>query len=57
MNKQIAQLGALQLALLKAGLVLRSQLTQDSKYEGIEQCRKNVVRCNRAKKLSYCLKQ
>lgn len=49
---------SLQVALAKAGLcsytqLLATQAHKLSKYDGLELCRKNVVRCNTAKKLKY----
>jgi len=32
----------------------KKDLVKDSKYAGLEACRKNVIKCNTSKKLCYC---
>lgn len=54
-------MNSLQTALIRANLstiqhVVESRHTaDDDRYAKINDCRKNVVRCNTAKKLKYCV--
>lgn len=33
----------------------RRKYIQEHKYDGLTQCRKNVIKCGCAKKLKYCI--
>ena len=33
----------------------RERFIQAHKYDGLEQCRRNVIKCGCAKKLKYCI--
>ena len=35
-------------------LPFKSDSEQETKYEGLEECRKNVIRTNNSRKLQYC---
>ena len=53
-------MNSLQTALIRANLstiqhVVESRQYAEGRYEKLEACRKNVVRCNTAKKLKYCI--
>lgn len=39
---------------LKHGYPLPFKREEDAKYEGLEECRKNVIRTNNSRKLQYC---
>lgn len=39
---------------LKHGYPLPFKPEEDERYEGLEECRKNVIRTNNSRKLQYC---
>ena len=48
-------MSGLQEAVMRAWYIRTGTILQTNEKRDIEECRKNVTRCNRAKKLSYCI--